>query len=36
MIDRRMALFAQLHVNHQAKPEMRRLSIARKQRIDVA
>jgi hypothetical protein len=28
-------LFAHLHVNRQAKPEMRRLSIARKQRINV-
>jgi hypothetical protein len=36
MIDRRMALFAHLHVNRQAKPEMRRLSLAREQRIDVA
>jgi hypothetical protein len=28
MINRRMALFAHLHVNLQAKPEMRRLPIA--------
>jgi insertion element IS1 protein InsB len=30
MIDRRMALFTHLHVNRQAKSEMRRLPIAQK------
>src|SRR3954447_24798394 len=33
MIDRRMALFAHLHVNRQAKPEMHRLPIARERRL---
>ena len=36
MIDRRMALFAHLHVNRQANPEMRRLTIAQKQRLNAA
>ena len=36
MIDRRMALFAHLHVNRQAKPEMRRLSITRERRLKIA
>jgi insertion element IS1 protein InsB len=36
MIDRRTALFAHLHVNRCAKPEMRRLSIAQKRRIRIA
>jgi len=35
MIDRRMALFAHLHVNRQAKPEMRRLPIAQKQHLNI-
>jgi hypothetical protein len=36
MINRRMALFAHLHVNRQARPEMRRLSIARERRLKIA
>jgi len=36
MIDRRMALFAHLHVNRQAKPEMRRLPIAQEQHLNVS
>ncbi len=36
MIDRRMALFAHLHVNRQAKPKMRRLPIAQKQHLNVS
>jgi insertion element IS1 protein InsB len=36
MIDRRTALFAHLHVNRCAKPEMRRLPIAQKRRIRIA
>ncbi len=36
MIDRCMALFAHLHVNRQAKPEMRRLSITRERRLKIA
>jgi insertion element IS1 protein InsB len=36
MIDRRMALFAHLHVNHQAKPKMRCLPVAQKQHLNVA
>ncbi len=36
MIDRRMALFAHLHVNCPAKPEMRRLSIAQERRLKTA
>jgi insertion element IS1 protein InsB len=36
MIDRRMALFAHLHVNRGAKPEMQRLPIAQKKRIKIA
>jgi insertion element IS1 protein InsB len=35
MIDRRMALFAHLHVNRQAKPKMRRLPIVQKQHLNV-
>jgi hypothetical protein len=35
MIDRRMALFAHLHVNRQAKPKMRRLPIVQKQNLNV-
>jgi len=31
-----MALFAHLHVNHQAKPEMQHLTIGQKQRLDAA
>jgi hypothetical protein len=34
MIDRRMTLFAHLHVNHQGKPEMWHLATAQKQRLD--
>jgi hypothetical protein len=36
MIDRRMALFAHLHVSRQAKPEMRRLAIARERHLMTA
>jgi hypothetical protein len=36
MIDRRMAMFAQLHVSSQAKPEMWRLPFTQEQRLDVA
>jgi hypothetical protein len=36
MIDRRMALFAHLHVSSQAKPEMWRLPFTQEQRLDVA
>jgi insertion element IS1 protein InsB len=36
MINRRIALFAHLHVNRQARPEMRRLSIARERRLKIA
>ena len=35
MIDRRMALFAHLHVNRQAKPGMRRLPIGQKQSLNI-
>jgi hypothetical protein len=35
MIDRRMALFAHLHVNRQAKPEMRHLPIVQKRRFKI-
>ena len=36
MIDRRIALFAHLHVNRHAKPEVRRLSIAQERRLKTA
>jgi hypothetical protein len=36
MIDRRMALFAHLHVNRQVKPEMRRLPIEQERRPKIA
>jgi hypothetical protein len=36
MIDQRMTLFAYLHVNHQAKSEMRRLTIARERHLKSA
>ena len=34
MIDRRMALFAHLHVNRQVKPKMRRLPIVQKRHLN--
>ena len=36
MIDRRRALFAHLHVNRHAKPEMRRLPMAQERRLSTA
>ena len=36
MINRRMALFAHLHVNRQARPEMHRLPIARERCLRIS